>query len=623
VALAVEPLDVEGPVPFRPEGRPLEGLVITLDAGHGGSSHQDGYAGSARGAESRVVEGDLNMRVAVMVRHHLMSSGARVHMTRWDDRKVTRGVDGEPTDRAEELGARVQMAEETRSHLFLALHHNSAERTSADGVVVLIWPTDSEGEEQPLEIAFADILREEVEKQVHHAEEFPNYVHEHPLVMVSDIPSAVLEFGFLSNPEFDAWVSQPGSHLAEAVGVHSAVVRMWTENREELEAKREELFAEAGDGPEGDDYRRMARPRMYRVARSLWPLERAPETTAEADHLINLYRQTVLADRTFFYLKASTERDGEQWILSGAANHDLVRGGIAGLLEAAGCTPLVNNIELLPSPNLGEERFGVVQVPMAMTYSEPRIGGLPETQVLLGERVHLLDVSPDGQYLLHQAGEGYTGWVRAEAIRHLNADGFAEWQTGPRATLTRDVMVDDFRLPVGAALPILESGSETARLRLPRGVPATEGAEEVEVALDRLRVSDSAERGREIAETASAYLMTPYVFGGRSGLGFDCSGLSGVAYQAAGVRLPRDARQQILVGELVATPWHLGSMQPGDLIFFCDSTGRVTHEGISLGGLRFIHAARPQVYVSSLDPDDPLYSEDHAERFAFARRPLE
>ncbi len=250
VVLAVEPLDVEGPVPFRPEGRPLEGLVITLDAGHGGSSHQAGYAGSARGVESRVVEGDLNTRVAVMVRHHLMSSGARVHMTRWDDRKVTRGVDGEPTDRAEELGARVQVAEDTRSHLFLALHHNSAERPTADGVVVLIWPTDSEGEEQPLEIAFADILREEVEKRVHHAEEFPNYIHEHPLVMESDIPSAVLEFGFLSNPEFDAWVSQPGSHLAEAVGVHSAVVRMWTEHREELEAKRAELFAEAGDGPE-------------------------------------------------------------------------------------------------------------------------------------------------------------------------------------------------------------------------------------------------------------------------------------------------------------------------------------------------------------------------------------
>src|SRR5690606_12647874 len=81
--------------PFFPEGKPLDGLIITLDPGHGGSAHQGGYAGSARGIESRVVEGDLNFLVTAILRWHLIEAGAQVHMTRWDDRKVTLDKDGE------------------------------------------------------------------------------------------------------------------------------------------------------------------------------------------------------------------------------------------------------------------------------------------------------------------------------------------------------------------------------------------------------------------------------------------------------------------------------------------------------------------------------------------------
>jgi hypothetical protein len=541
-------------------------------------------------------------------------------MTRWDDRKVTLG----DTRRAEELGARPALAEETESHIFLSLHHNAFREARPDRVVILIWPTDSRGEAQPLEVALADCLGDEVQRMVHHSTDFSHYIHEHPLVQDSNIPSAVVEFGFLTNPDFDAWVSQRGSHRAEAIGVYNAIVRMWTAHREALEAQRLALFPDAESQLGGNENIRLARPPIEALAERLWPHSRPPRTAEDALHLIDVYRSAVIDDRTFFLLDIDVERTRGTWRLTGQVNHPTHRRSVAALLEAAGCTPIVNEIELLPSAALGSERYGVVQIPMALTYGEPRMGGWVQTQLLLGERVWLLDVSDDGEFLLHMAGDGYVGWVRREAIRRMDSQEFLDWQVADRAILTREVMIDALRLPTGAMLPLIDVDDDTALLRLPMGVRSTEGAEEVEVPLDALRLPPDENLGRRAAEIATQFLTTPYVFGGRSGgQGIDCSGLSGVVYQAVGIRLPRDARQQIQVGEMVSTSWRRGPLRPGDLLYFIDPTGRVTHEAVSLGGLRFIHASPPEVQVNSLDSQDPLFTPHWSERYAFARRIVE
>jgi cell wall-associated NlpC family hydrolase len=129
-------------------------------------------------------------------------------------------------------------------------------------------------------------------------------------------------------------------------------------------------------------------------------------------------------------------------------------------------------------------------------------------------------------------------------------------------------------------------------------------------------------RGLRVAQNALSLLYTPYLFGGRSPQGLDCSGLTGVAYAGEGLILPRDAFQQILPGQLVATAWHIDSLEAGDLLFFIDATGRVIHTGVSIGGSRFVHASPPMVRINSLDPADPLYSRTWHEAFCFAKRPL-
>lgn len=620
--LSAAPIEIQADLPFVPADKPLEGLVVTIDPGHGGSAYAEGYAGSARGVNSGAVEGDLNMLVAGALWHLLRKAGADVTITRWDDRKVTLG----DTAAAEELGRRVQMAVESRSHLFVSLHHNAAPRASADGVVVLIWPTDSGGQDQPLERALEQCLREEVEKRVHFTEHFPPYTSEHPLVAGSDIPSAVIEFGFLTNADFDAWVAQRGRHRDEARGAYEGIVRMWREHRAELEALRLRLFPElTKPGPASRPqwwWTQEAVTRRESLHRTLWPFERPPQSAKEIQWLVEQYRRRVVSDLTFFYLKTAVEKDGEGWRLHATTNAPRLVKAIGTVLERLDCAPVKIEVTELPAQRLGDKRFGVVCVPMAIMRSSSNETASVDTQVLLGENVFLLDEDADGAHWLLHGADGYAGWVRRDAVLRLDEAAFAEWEQAPRATLQREYLLDDFRLPTGARLPILQDERKHVTLRLPVGVPATRGRPGAVVPVECLRMPPEVSPARSAALTATEYLTVPYLFGGRSRLGLDCSGLTGIAYASVGLALPRNARQQVQVGRLVATPWHIPPLEPGDLLFFCDDTGRISHTGLSLGGQRYIHSSPPEVQVSSLDPADPLFSQHWRDHLAVVRRPM-
>jgi cell wall-associated NlpC family hydrolase len=112
---------------------------------------------------------------------------------------------------------------------------------------------------------------------------------------------------------------------------------------------------------------------------------------------------------------------------------------------------------------------------------------------------------------------------------------------------------------------------------------------------------------------AAQYLGTPYHFGGASpASGFDCSGLAQYAYGQSGVGLPRVAADQFKVGQ----PVDRASLQPGDLVFFQDSTGYIHHVGMYLGDDKFIQAPHTGDVVKISSLDEPYY----AGQFAGGRR---
>jgi hypothetical protein len=118
---------------------------------------------------------------------------------------------------------------------------------------------------------------------------------------------------------------------------------------------------------------------------------------------------------------------------------------------------------------------------------------------------------------------------------------------------------------------------------------------------------------RAVAALASArsVMGTPYKWGGSSpSEGFDCSGLVQWAYAKAGISLPRTSEQQFVAPGALAVKRR--DLQPGDLVFFRDSTGDVHHVGISLGGDRFVNAPHTGEDVRVDTLDDPTWSKEFA-----------
>lgn len=122
-------------------------------------------------------------------------------------------------------------------------------------------------------------------------------------------------------------------------------------------------------------------------------------------------------------------------------------------------------------------------------------------------------------------------------------------------------------------------------------------------------------RGEAIVAEALQYVGVPYIWGGASPSGWDCSGMIQWLYATvAGVWLPRVSQDQFYVG----TPLRRDEIQPGDIIFFADTDGPgITHNGIAIGGGRFIHARDEASGTIISNLSDPLA----VEHYAGARRP--
>ena len=227
-------------------------------------------------------------------------------------------------------------------------------------------------------------------------------------------------------------------------------------------------------------------------------------------------------------------------------------------------------------------------------HAEPDEGAERVDQAHYGERFTLL--GREGEWLYAQGPDHYFGWCHEEVLdevgpidRRIVSVVAADVRSAP----TEAAPIID-RLPVAAPLAIQERSGEWLRV-------SADGWLALRDTVDVAQLPNRFPRAGDLLRTAECFLGVPYLWGGTTVDGLDCSGFTQLVYRLNGVVLDRDADQQAMEGRPVTA-----APRAGDLLFFGDE--RVTHVALAAAEREFLHAPMSGAFVerATLSPERNL-----------------
>jgi hypothetical protein len=232
--------------------------------------------------------------------------------------------------------------------------------------------------------------------------------------------------------------------------------------------------------------------------------------------------------------------------------------------------------------------FGFCNLAVVPVRSEPSDKAEMSTQLLFGDMIEV--IGHDGSWCkVKILFDGYEGWVDAKQIRAVSNHEFKRISKSSgwvNRQLFSDVVLYsgvNIRLPAGCSFYNLKGQ-----------VMQIDGEH---YQLDGKAYPYSFTRLNGLLQTAAGYMHCPYLWGGKTYLGLDCSGFTQVVYKQHGIKLLRDAGQQATQGELISI---LNDGKPGDLAFFDNAEGKIVHVGILLEDQRIIHCSG-KVRIDAID----------------------
>lgn len=243
----------------------------------------------------------------------------------------------------------------------------------------------------------------------------------------------------------------------------------------------------------------------------------------------------------------------------------------------------------------------LISVPVADMRRSPDHRSERVSQALYGRSATVIELRDD--LSLCETEDGYRGWI---------GNSYLAGKHPPSGNVSI----------VTSLLAVFDGAHRTGRLTLPYGARIISGGgdlfhtldgQEVKLIFGRLSVPESPGI-TQVLEEALSLISTPYLWGGTSSFGFDCSGFTQSIYRRLGIALPRDSRDQSNCGSEV---WFEESIS-GDLVFFPG------HVAIHLGQNAILHSSRLRgmVAVDSLSPELPGFRADLADKITTVRRVL-
>jgi gamma-D-glutamyl-L-lysine dipeptidyl-peptidase len=220
----------------------------------------------------------------------------------------------------------------------------------------------------------------------------------------------------------------------------------------------------------------------------------------------------------------------------------------------------------------------------------PGVSHAQISQLVLGHRATLLRIQDP--WLQVRGEDGYVGWTHRGYVCEMDESRARAWEVaagGRMAIALRGALLDEageplVLLPFGARVRVAADGVA----ELPDGRWGRLSGEFVEEA-ERAELFPP--DGEAVVRSALRWLGAPYLWGGVTEGGVDCSGLVQRVFALHGIHLPRDADLQAREAGLVRQGAELAELGPGDLLFFREVPERITHVAISISGGEVVHAS--------------------------------
>ncbi len=225
-------------------------------------------------------------------------------------------------------------------------------------------------------------------------------------------------------------------------------------------------------------------------------------------------------------------------------------------------------------------QYGICPLSIIPLRAEPRDTSELVSQILYGEFFKVLEQRKKWSRI-RLAHDKYEGWIDNKQYLEISKEEYQKFdKENPQMN---GELVDFVTNQDGQLLPV------------PQGA-VLNGLEFLSHRFDGIRIIKKSKKN-QLIKTALLYLNAPYLWGGRTHFGIDCSGFTQIVYKLNGHRLLRDASQQATQGEPLS---FIEESEPGDLAFFDNDEGIITHVGIMMADHHIIHA-HGQVRIDHID----------------------
>lgn len=354
-------------------------------------------------------------------------------------------------------------------------------------------------------------------------------------------------------------------------------------------------------------------------------------SNGKVEAIISNIKTRAAPDKRVALFDIETRQNGRQIILKGETNLPDAAMVLRDSLQNQNIA-FVDSISLLPEASLGRNIYGVVKLSVANIRSEPQHAAELATQALLGTPLNVL--KKEGGWYLVQTPDKYISWIDWGGLQLMNREAFEKWQAAEKLIVVKpfgflyDAPSNDAAtigdLVMGNIMELDQASEGFFSIKLPDGRAGF--VKETGVRYLREWVGALKPTPESLVNTSFAFKGLPYLWGGTSFKGVDCSGFTKTVFFMNGLIIPRDASQQIHTGKLVDATGALDKLIPGDLLFFgtraTDSAPeKVVHVGIWIGNNEFIHASG-NVHVGSMDSTASNFDAYNYKRYLRTKRLL-